>query len=351
MLYFLFVSLIFSRELRELHVSDGADGDCLTSACSFDKAHNILLNGDTLIFEDKKISITSYPSAISDLIHESMFMNVTFRGNDQTTIFDGRFMAGESLFNIDSSARFAWVKIIGFTFTNFEKPVMTRFKSETPWPLVIMKDCSFHKNKQDLFNLKGGTFQFDNCVFKENLHRPIKAVTEAIVDIVDCHFEHSESMFFFDCDISIKNCRFIENFGSRGGALYLSKVTLSIDGSKFIRNKAKNNGGAIYIRESIDDYKSEIKRSCFIDNACGVNGTSFYGYWADVILRDSCFSEPQSKAIFAFRSNNTLIGNAFESKCEELLKYSPKGDDFDPVKADPDYDIDVEVDPNSWIQL
>lgn len=351
MLFFFFASLILSRDLRELHVADGADGDCLTLACSFDKAQNILLNGDTLIFEDQKISITSFPSAISDLIHAAMFMNVTFRGKDDKTIFDGRFMAGESLFSADSSARFAWVKIKGFTFVNFEKPVMMRLKSETPWPLVIFKDCTFKNNKQDIFNLKGGTFEFDNCVFQDNIHRPIKAVTEAIVDLTDCVFQHSESMFFFDCDVILKNCQFVENFGNRGGALYLSKVTLNIDACKFIRNKAKNNGGAIYIRESIDDYQSEIQRSCFIDNTAGVNGTAFYGYWADVILHDNCFSDSEEKAIFEFRSNNTKSKNEFNSRCSELSKLNPVTEDFDPVKADPDYDIDVNVEPNSWIEL
>ncbi|OHS98532.1 polymorphic repeat outer membrane protein [Tritrichomonas foetus] len=352
MLTFLFTSFILcSRELRNLHVSEGADGDCFASACSFDKAQTILRNGDIVIFEDQKISVTSYPSPISDLLHTATFMNVTLLSKDDNTIFDGRFMAGESLFDVKSAARFTWLKIKGFTFTNFEKPVMMRIISETPWPLIIFKDCTFKENKQDIFNLKGGTFQFDNCVFKQNLHRPIKAVTEAIVDIADCTFEHSESMFFFDCDISIKNSRFVECFGGRGGSLYLSKVTLNVDGCKFIRNKAKNNGGAIYIRESIEDYQCEIRRSAFVDNSAGVNGTAIYGYWADVIIRDNCFSDEESKAIFEFKSQNKKSGNEFKSKCTSLLTYEPKTDDFDPVRANPDYDIDIDVGTNSWIEL
>ena len=352
MLFFLLFSLVFSRDLRELHVSEGADGDCETSACSFDRAHNILRNGDILIFEDPKISITSYPSAISDLLHAAMFLNVTLIAKSDTgTIFDGRFMAGESLFDVKSTARFSWLKIKGFTFTNFEKPVMMRIISETPWPLVIFRDCTFKNNKNDIFNLKGGTFQFDNCQFKDNLQRPIKAVTEAIVDITDSLFQNSESMFFFDCDISIRNSRFIENNGGRGGALYLSKVTLNVDGCKFIRNKAKNNGGAIYIRESIDDYQCEIQNSAFIDNEAGVNGTAFYGYWADVIIHDNCFSDDESKAIFEFKSHNNKSNNEFSSQCKKILQYEPKTDDFDPVMADPDYDIDIDVEPNSWIEL
>jgi hypothetical protein len=280
-----------------------------------------------------------------------MFMNVTLVAKDSKTVVDGKLMAGESLWNVHAAARFCWAKFKGFTFTNFEKPVMIRVGAETRWPLIIFGGCTFHNNKQDIFNLKGGTFQFENCVFRNNLHRPIKAVTEATVEITDSVIERSESCFFFDCDLIINNCRFTDNFGSRGGALYLSKVTLLIDGAKFIRNKAKNNGGAVYIRESPADFDCEIKRTCFIDNSAGGNGTSYYGFWTDLRLEDSCFSGDVEKEVFEFRSNVTKNANEYASKCQKCLQYSPVADDYDPIQANPDWDIDVEVGPNSWVSL
>jgi predicted outer membrane repeat protein len=280
-----------------------------------------------------------------------MFMNVTFVAKESQTKVDGRVLAGESLFNVHSASRFCWAKFHGFTFSAFEKPVMIRIMAESPWPLVIFEKCSFVDNKQDVFNLKGGTFQFDNCVFRNNVHRPIKAVTEATIELTDCLIERSESSFFFDCDLIIHNCRFIENFGSRGGALYLSKVTLLIDGAKFIRNKAKNHGGAIYIRESSSDYECEVRRSCFIDNEARQNGTSYYSYYSDVIFRDNCFSDEDERALFEFKAVTAKTGNEFGSKCARCLTYEPAPDDFDPIRPDPEFDIDILVPANAWVTL
>jgi hypothetical protein len=223
--------------------------------------------------------------------------------------------------------------------------------AESPWPLIIFEKCSFLDNKQDVFNVKGGTFQLDNCMFRNNLHRPIKAITEATVDLTDCVFERSESSFFFDCDLIIHNCRFIENFDGRGGALYLSKVTLLIEGAKFIRNKAKNHGGAIYIRESPSDYECEVRRSCFVENEAGQHGTSSYAHSSDMIFRDNCFSDRDSSALFEFKTNTTKAGNEFSLVCKTCLTYEPAPDDFDPINPDPEYDFNVVVPPNAWVSV
>lgn len=350
-MFALLFSIALARELRTLHASENGDGDCINDACGFDEAANVVMNGDTIIFDDARLAVTSYPSTLSDLLHTSMFMNVTFIAKDDKTVIDGRFMAGESLFNVHSASRFCWAKFSGFTFRNFEKHVMIRVMAETPWPLVIFQGCSFVENKQDVFNLKGGTFQFDNCAFKNNLHRAIKAVTEATVELTDCVIERSEASFFFDCDVIVNNCRFTENFGSRGGALYLSKVTLLVDGTKFIRNRAKMNGGAIYIRESSVDYECEVRRSCFVENQAGVNGTAVYTYWSDIIVRESCFTDEESRAVFEFGSNNVKTSNDFVSRCQSCLQFVPEVDDFEPIRADPDFDIDVQVQPNAYIEL
>jgi len=41
----------------------------------------------------------------------------------------------------------------------------------------------------------------------------------------------------------------------------------------------------------------------------------------------------------------------FSNKCEKCLQYNPKFYDYDPFMANPDFDIDVQVDPNSIIEL
>ena len=348
-MFALLVSLAVSRELRTLHVGDGMDGDCFNKSCDFATASMIVRNGDTIIFDEGKTHITSNPSPISDLFHAAMFMNVTLIAPNANTVIDGQFMGGDNLFEIFSASRFCWLKFIGFTFTNFEKSVFIRVISETPWPLFIFKDCTFTNNKADVFNLKGGTFQFENCEFSDNEHRPIKAITEATVELTDCLIERSEASFFFDTDLIINNCRFFDNFGGRGGALYLSKVTLNINGAKFVRNSAKVNGGAIYIRESPEDFDCEIKKSVFIDNEAAVNGSAIYTYWSDVKLLNNCYDKKDS--IFQFKSNNTIDGSEYSNKCTNLINYEPKIVDFDPYKPEIENDIDVEVEPNSWIEL
>jgi hypothetical protein len=145
-----------SRDLRTLYISNIGDGDCFDSACNYTTASHVLMNGDVLIFEDTKVAVTSYPSPLSDLLHTSMFLNVTMHAKDGKTVIDGRFMAGESLFNVHSASRFCWAKFEDFTFTNFEKPVLIRIMAETPWPLIVFSGCSFVENKADIFNVKGG---------------------------------------------------------------------------------------------------------------------------------------------------------------------------------------------------
>jgi hypothetical protein len=106
MMLHVFTALAVGRDLRTLHVTDGRDGDCFLTACAYETATNLLLKGDTLIFKDKRIPISSFPSPLSDLLHTVMFMNVSMIAQNDRVILDGRLMAGESLFNVQSAARF-----------------------------------------------------------------------------------------------------------------------------------------------------------------------------------------------------------------------------------------------------
>ncbi|EAX87969.1 polymorphic repeat outer membrane protein, putative [Trichomonas vaginalis G3] len=348
---FVLFSQCFSRDLRTLHVKESGLGDCISSACDFDTASHTLRNGDTVFFDQDKIEITSYPSAFSDLLHTAMFMNVTFISESGKTEINGRFMAGEQLFDIHSASRYCWARFVGFTFTHFEKKVLTRTMTENQWPLINFKECTFTENNDDIIDVNGGTFQFDNCLFTSNRKRPIKAVKEAMIECNDCKFTKSESCFFSDCDVILNNCQFTDNFGSRGGAIYAASATLTIRGCKFIRNTARINGGAIYTRLSISDLASDIKDCVFISNTARENGTAVYTYLSDMLLENNCFSGDESSEYVQNQSNNKLVNNEFKSQCTKQLEYEPPRDDYAPLEPNPKYDIDVDVGPNVGIEL
>lgn len=348
---FVLFSSVFARELRTLHVKEAGIGDCIANACDFDTASHTLRNGDTVYFDQDKIEITSFPSAFSDLLHTAMFMNVTFISASGKTEINGRFMAGEQLFDIHSASRYCWARFIGFTFTHFEKKVLTRTMTENQWPLINFKECTFTENNDDIIDVNGGTFQFDNCVFSNNRKRPIKAVKEALIECNDCRFSKSESLFFSDCDFIMNNCIFQENFGSRGGAIYTASATMTLRACKFIRNNARINGGAIYVRLSIADYASDIKDCAFVDNTAKENGTAIYTYLSEVLLENNCFSGEQPSEYIQNQSTDKLVNNEFKSDCTRLLQYEPKRDDFTPLEPNPVYDVDVDVAPNIGIEL
>ena len=351
----MFLTFLFTfslqRELRTLHVIEAGTGDCFSAACDFDTASHSLKNGDTVYFDQDKIEITSFPSAISELLHTAMFMNVTFISQSGNTEFNGRFMAGEQLFSIHSASRFCWAKFVGFTFTQFEKKVLTRVITENQWPLINFKDCKFQDNNDDVIDVNGGTFQFDNCVFRNNKKRPIKAVKEATIEANDCKFEKSESCFFSDVDVILNNCQFRDCTGSRGGAIYSAAATLTINGCKFIRNNAKINGGAVYIRLTGADLDAEIKNCAFIENQAKENGTAIYTYLSEITLENNCFSGPEDQEYIPNQSENVIVSNEYKGTCEKQLQYEPKVLDYDPYVADPSYDIDVEVPTNAGILL
>lgn len=346
-----FLSFAHSRELRTIHVAESAKGDCFSSACDFDTASHSLKNGDTVYFDQDKIEITSYPSAVSELLHTAMFMNITFISLSGSTVFDGKFMAGDQLFNLHSASRFCWAKFVGFTFSGFQKKILTRQISENQWPLINFKDCTFKENADDIIDVNGGTYQFDNCVFRDNKKRPIKAVKEATIEANDCKFERSESCFFSDVDVILNNCQFKECFGSRGGAIYSASSTLTVDGCKFIRNKAKINGGAVYTRLTNSDLDSEFTNCAFIDNEAKENGTAVYTYLSEIKFTGNCFSGDEKSEYVQNQSENVASDNEYKGICEKQLQYEPKMLDYDPYVADPTYDIDVEVPTNAAIIL
>lgn len=345
---FLFLlSCSLSRELRTLFVRENGQGDCFTSACRYEMASNIIRNGDTLIFEDSTITMNNYPNTISDLLNSAMFMNVTFIANDDTVKFDGRVIAGNQLLNPMSATRFCWVKFVGFSFIGFQKSILVRSVQDSIWPLIYFKNCVFEDNTKDLFDIRGGSFRFDNCIFRNNLGRPIKAVSEVLVEINDCLFENCSSLFLSNCDAIIRNCRFVGCNGNRGGAIYSTLSTLTVDGCKFIDNKASVYGGAIYIRESHVDLESEITKSSFIRNSAN-NGTDVYVYLSSLLVRENCFSGSEN-SIYV-QESDIQGDNKYKSECYDQLEYRAAVDtDF--FEPNPSNDLDIEIPVNARLEL
>jgi hypothetical protein len=314
-----------------LRVTSAGWGDCFSSPCDYTFAVTRLADSQQVVFEDSTISIASHPSPLSGLFQAAILKNVTLTARTETTIL-GNSSITEPFFPVDPTINFSWGKVRGFTFQNFDTAVVLRTASETSWPLIIFENCSFVDNTVDVINVKGGTFQFDHCLFRNNSHRPLKIMSGTAAELTDCEVIDCNASFMYDCDLIIRNSRFINITGSRGGAIYLSKATFLIDGTKFIRNSARSVGGAIYIGETGADLASEVRRSCFLANAAPTNGTSVYLYYSDVTFREDCFSDSSAAAIVGFESNTAQTANIFDSACNECLASESPVDPFDPVQ-------------------
>jgi len=272
----------------------------------------------------------SYPSEFSDLFLQMSLMNVS--GISHGAVVDGRYLAGDMLFQITSHPHFTWTVFNNWTFRHFSRPIATRQYTWSPGPYIVFRDSSFEDSSDDLFKMKGGTIIFENCVFRNIGGRVIKGISEATAEFVDCMFENCSSVFLHGCEAMFTNCIFKDMKGQRGGAIHSIKSTLHVENCKFIRCSADINGGAIYIRDSEEHFESEIIGSCFIGNVAGVNGSSVYAYLSHLTLKDNCYD-----------SNNSIIehmselveetNNEIDSKCTKCLSKPNKNvihDDFSP---------------------
>jgi predicted outer membrane repeat protein len=339
MIVVLMVLLVFgeSSQRLTLHVLENGFGDCLSSPCNYSTATLRLETESTVIFEDTDISVT--PS-LTNLFETAILKNVSLIGKEETVISGNGRMP---LFTIGSSSSFLWGRLKRFKFSGFDSAVIVRTSTETIWPLIIFENCSFENNTQDVINVKGGTIEINNCLFKNNSHRPFKMMSGTMIEITNSTIRDCNSSFFYDCDLIIRNSRFINNFGSRGGAFYVSKVTFLIESTKFINNTARSLGGAIYISETKSDFRSEIRKSCFIGNQANINGTSLSSYFSETLFRDNCFSDSESISIFGSESNNIKIENIFDSKCESCLEYEITENPFDPFEQEVDIQLNIEL--------
>ena len=122
-----------------------------------------------------------------------------------------------------------------------------------------------------------------------------------------------------DVNVRISRCRFRENRGSQGGAVYFAGVSLLVGDSSFRKNSARNGGGAIFANSSRDGDPSEprlsIARSNFSMNQalgnescqhlyeqpvnrqdslsipCPAGGAIYASNWDSISIEDSLFSD------------------------------------------------------------
>lgn len=344
-LFALFFINIQSRGPRTIHIDPNFDGDCFETPCTMKTATLIVRAADTVIFPATTIRPNSYPSEFSDLFIQLTLMNITVISKG--TVVDGTFLAGGMLFQVTSHPDYTWTLFHNWTFKHFSKPIFTRQYTWSTGPYLIFRDCTFEDCQYDLFVMKGGTIFFENCHFKNISGRPIKAVSEFRVDFTDCVFESTQALFFHGSDATFVNCKFLNCNGQRGGAIYTAKSTLFINRCVFSNCFAKANGGAIYIRDSHEDFESEIKDSCFINNHAELNGSDIYVYLSKIELSgENCFTQSFEKSVFYFSSEisfqNKSTNIIINDKCIDCLSKEP-------VKViENDY---TPTDTNKWYQF
>jgi hypothetical protein len=311
----------YCRDSTNLYASQQGTGDCFNTDCSFNEAMLTLRTADVIRIKDKTIYPPSYPSEWSDLIEGAVQSNVTIMSHDGNTVIDGKFMTGGVMYYLENQRRFTWGKFVGFTFRNFNKLIMSRQHSWSLFPQVVFQDCNFEDCTSDLFSTSGGVWVFINCNFKNIKGKPFKALSESVVEFVDCTFEDTYSLFGYGCDFMFRNCIFKNTNGQRGGAIYASKSTLYVNKCKFINTHAQYYGGAIYIRDSREVYESEISDSCFYQTQAK-NGTAIYGYLSFLDVHGNTFSTLNDKqqTVFNFGEDIKLNKNSFGGDAERCIR-------------------------------
>lgn len=317
----LFLFHIKCRDSTNLYASQQGTGDCFNTECSFNEAMLTLRCADVIHLKDKIVYPPSYPSEFSDLIENAAQSNVTLVARPEGTVIDGSFLTGGVMYYLENQKRFTWCKMVGFTFRNFHKLIMSRQHTWSVYPMMIFQDCTFEDSDTDLFSCSGGVWVFINCAFKNIKGKPFKALSETQVEFIDCHFENTSSIFGFGADLMFRNCIFKDTVGQRGGSVYASKSTLYVDKCKFINTRAQLYGGSIYIRDSREVYESEISNSCFL-NTQAKNGSAIYGYLSFLTVHDNVFSAQNDKqqTVFNFGEEIKMTNNKFGGDAEACIR-------------------------------
>lgn len=345
---FLFFVLSSSREPRTLYIDPNSDGDCFETPCAMKTATLVVRAADTIHFSSATIRPGSYPSEFSDLFIQLTLMNTTVVSHG--TIVDGRYLAGDMLWQITSHPHFTWTLFHNWTFVHFTKPIATRQYSWSSAPFVVFRDCVFEDSTADLFVMKGGTMIFENCIFKNVSGRPLKAISENIAEFIDCVFDDCTALFFHGSDAMFTNCMFKNMKGQRGGAIYASKTTLHVERCDFINCKADINGGSIYVRDLAEIFESDIINSCFYNSNAKYNGSAVYSYLSYISIDNSCFNDESS--IMYYEGNITMLNNEYNDckMCLTRPKVETIGYQFTPTDTFKWWHLD-DLNPGSTIVI
>ena len=206
-------------------------------------------------------AIASGAHSVVDIRDSKFYYNKALRSSDKAWPKDQRGMGGVLDINIGS-------KLILHNSIFKENQgylsiilVMSQTDKGTKTSTVDVKNCLFERNAaaiNGVFYLdEYGKGTFTKSVFKKNFSRD-KGATLVL--------DASKSAL-------VKNCRFEKNVGVFGGAIDLLKYNkyvshVSVVDCSFIKNKAKQVGGAIYSEHG----RLKIVTSKFIKNKAGVSG-------------------------------------------------------------------------------
>ncbi|KAL9648292.1 hypothetical protein ABK040_001709 [Willaertia magna] len=122
--------------------------------------------------------------------------------------------------------------------------------------------------------------QISNSHFTQNSKLGVRISDANSITITNTNFtqcskplqiEDSVATVSIYFQVQISNCLFTENYAVDGGAIYITSNTgeVRLNNCNFISNRANNNGGALYLRNSEENSKMTIENCKFVTNSAG----------------------------------------------------------------------------------
>jgi predicted outer membrane repeat protein len=142
--------------------------------------------------------------------------------------------------------------------------------------------------------------QVRNCLFEDNIAYSTCAIYldelgrgEITDSVFRNNFANSSSIIILDASPSalVKNCLFEDNYADKGGAIhvkvfeYTYKSNVSIEDCNFTRNRASEDGGAIFSKYGL----TRISNCNFIENTAGESGGAIYTKLGELNITNSYF--------------------------------------------------------------
>jgi len=176
-----------------------------------------------------------------------------------------------------------------------------------------------------LFNYGGGRLLMTNCTLRNNYALygggvSIRYGKEEQTKIISCLFSQNKAHYgggaleLYNSSPTIVDCRFIQNSGAGGGAIYCYNFIAwpeekycnpKIINSEFIDNKSTDYGGAIYFR---GECQSILTNCAFRKNSAGHDGGAIY----EIPFFQNCYTT---------LLNCTVAGNTANDKGGGVVGY------------------------------